>query len=184
MSEKYKVVDSSRPTFITITVVDWVDLFIRRRYFKLLDDSINHCIRKKGLVVHAYVYMSSHIHLIVTTKQDNLPEIIRDFKKFTTKELVNLIKEAGESRKEWLLNKFGFAADRIKRNSNYKIWKDGFHPVLLDTNKKISQRVNYIHMNPVDAMICKDPEGHINSSYSLYHDEGDYCGGIEVKPLY
>lgn len=184
MSEKYKTVDSSRPTFITLTVIDWVDLFTRDRYCKLLDESLNYCIHSKGLIVHSYVYMFSHIHLIVTTEQDNLPEIIRDFKKYTTKQLIHLINESGESRSEWLLNKFGFAADRIKRNKKYKIWKDGFYPILLDTNEKISQRVNYIHMNPVDAMICKNPEGYVNSSYSLYHDEGNYCGGLKIDTLF
>ncbi|WP_282097941.1 hypothetical protein [Sinomicrobium weinanense] len=28
MSERYKVIDSTHPTFITITVTDWVDLCI------------------------------------------------------------------------------------------------------------------------------------------------------------
>lgn len=184
MSEKYKTIDSSRPTFITLTVIDWVDLFTRDRYCKLLDESLNYCIINKGLKVHAYVYMSSHIHLVVTADQDNLPEIIRDFKKFTTKQIINLIRENGESRKEWLLNKFGYAADRIKRNNKYKIWKDGFHPVLLDTSTKITQRINYVHMNPVDALLCKDPEGYVNSSYSLYYDEGNYVGGVNIDPLY
>ena len=32
MSEKYKVIDSTVPTFITITVVDWVDLFNRENH--------------------------------------------------------------------------------------------------------------------------------------------------------
>ena len=66
MSGKYKVIDSTVPTFVTITVVDWVDLFVRPVYCNILDDSLNYCIKEKGLSVHAYVYMSSHIHLIVT----------------------------------------------------------------------------------------------------------------------
>jgi len=37
MSEKYKVIDSTEPTFIT--VVDWVDLFIRPVYCNILDES-------------------------------------------------------------------------------------------------------------------------------------------------
>jgi REP element-mobilizing transposase RayT len=66
MSEKYKVIDSTVPTFITITVVDWVDLFVRPNYCTILDESLNYCIKEKGLSLHAYVYMTSHIHLIVT----------------------------------------------------------------------------------------------------------------------
>ena len=36
MSEKHKVVDSTVPTFITIIIVDWEDLFVRPIYFELL----------------------------------------------------------------------------------------------------------------------------------------------------
>ncbi|UKN01173.1 hypothetical protein K6119_15695 [Paracrocinitomix mangrovi] len=41
MSERYKVIDSSVPTFVTITIVGWVDLFIRRPYTNILDDSLD-----------------------------------------------------------------------------------------------------------------------------------------------
>ena len=60
MSEKYKVIDSTVPTFITITVVDWLDLFTRPIYCTIIDDSLNYCIKEKGLSVHAYIYDESH----------------------------------------------------------------------------------------------------------------------------
>ncbi len=63
MSEKYKVVDSSRPTFITLTIIDWLDLLTRKRNCKAIDESLNYCIKEKGLIVHAYVYMSRHIQV-------------------------------------------------------------------------------------------------------------------------
>ena len=83
MSEKYKVIDSTVPTFITITVVDWVDLFVRPIYCNILDESLNYCIKEKGLSVHAYVYMTSHVHLIVTAFDGELQNVIRDFKEYT-----------------------------------------------------------------------------------------------------
>ena len=88
MSEKYKVIDSAVPTFITITIVDWVDLFVRPIYCNILDESLHYCISEKGLSLHAYVYMSSHIHLIVTAFDGELQNVIRDFKKFTSKKLI------------------------------------------------------------------------------------------------
>ncbi|MEC5165224.1 hypothetical protein RCH18_000951 [Flavobacterium sp. PL11] len=39
MSEKYKVIDSTVPTFITVTVVDWVDLFTRPVYCNIFNYS-------------------------------------------------------------------------------------------------------------------------------------------------
>ena len=184
MSHKYKVIDSAQPTFITITVVDWVDLFIRSEYTKILDASLNYCIQNKGLRVHAYVYMTSHLHLIVTSEEVALQDIIRDLKKFTSKRIIEAIKEYPESRREWLLKKFSFAAKRTKRGVNYKFWKDGYHPVLLNTFKKIEQRVNYIHYNPVAARFVYHERDWINSSYCVYEESNRETPGVSVEPLW
>ena len=123
MSEKYKVIDSTVPTFITITVVDWVDLFTRPVYCNILDESLNYCIKEKGLSVNAYVYMTSHIHLIVTAFDGGLQNIIRDFKKFTSKKLIEAIRQNPESRREWLLQKFNFEAQKTGRAKNLNYGK-------------------------------------------------------------
>ena len=72
MSERYKVVHSEVPTFITITITGWIDLFIRPVYTEIIDEALNYCIKNKGLEVHAYVYMTSHLHLIVSSHQNEL----------------------------------------------------------------------------------------------------------------
>jgi hypothetical protein len=59
-----------------MTVVDWVDLLVRPIYCNILDESLNYCIKEKGLSVHAYVYMTSHIHLIVTAFDGELQSVI------------------------------------------------------------------------------------------------------------
>lgn len=97
-----------------------------------------------------------------------LNDIIRDFKKFTSKELVKAIKEIPESRREWLLNKFEYAAGRLKRGVNYKLWQDGFHPVELNTNKMFDERLDYIHNNPVEEGITWSAEEYKYSSASNY----------------
>jgi len=184
MSHKYKALDKTQPTFITITVVDWVDVFIRQEYIKILDTSLNYCIQNKGLRVHAFVYMTSHIHLIVTSEGEALQDVMRDFKKFTSKKIIEAIKEYPESRRQWLLKKFSFAAKRIERGVNYKFWKDGYHPVLLDTFKKIEQRVNYIHYNPVAARFVYHERDWINSSYCVYEEGNCEIPRVRVEPLW
>ncbi len=184
MSEKYKVIDSHQPTFITLTVIDWVDVFIRPEYTKILDESFNYCIAEKGLQVHAYVYMTSHLHAIVSSNGEELQNIIRDFKKFTSKRIVEAIQEYPESRREWLLKKFSYAAQRTKRGVNFKFWKDGFHPVILDTYIKIEQRVNYIHYNPVSARFVYHERDWLNSSYAAYEDGNRERPSVMVKPLW
>lgn len=185
MSEKYKVINSQTPTFITLTLIGWVDLFIRRKYTDLLDDSLSYCIKNKGLKVHAYVYMTSHLHLIVTSDKDEIQNIVRDFKKHTNKKLIELINESGESRKEWLLNKFSYEAKRSGRASKFKVWKDGFHPVTLDDNEKLMQRLNYIHYNPIDAGFVEHERNWLNSSFRAYEEGYNLKNyNFEIKPLF
>lgn len=71
-------------------------------------------------------------------------DIIRDLKKFTSKELVKAIKEIPEIRREWLSNKFEYGAGPIKRGVKYKIWQDGFHPIELNTNKMLDEKLDFI----------------------------------------
>jgi REP element-mobilizing transposase RayT len=80
----------------------------------------------KGLRIFAFVLMPGHIHLIVKcSKGFQLEDTIRDLKKHTSKEIIKNTKEYPERPREWLLNKFSYAADRTKRGVNYKVWKDG-----------------------------------------------------------
>lgn len=183
MSERYKVVDDTIPTFITLTIIDWVDLFVKPQYTQILDDALNFCHVKKGLRIHAYVYMTSHIHLIATSVNEPLQNIIRDFKRHTSKHIIKTIQNQSESRREWLLNKMSYAGDRIKRNTNYKVWQDGFHPVLLDTPEKLEQRIAYIHQNPMEIDLVDDYSNWKNSSFLAYTDE-KYLNRVKLDVLF
>jgi len=81
-----------------------------------------------------------------------------------------MIKEGPESRKEWLLYRFSFAGKFDHRIKNYKVWKDTSHPILLDNNFLIDQKINYIHQNPVMALIVQNEADYIFSS------AGDFAG--------
>jgi hypothetical protein len=50
--------------------------------------------------------MSNHIHMTANTEGLVLSDVLRDFKKFTSKEIVKAVQEVAESRREWLLQLF------------------------------------------------------------------------------
>ena len=81
-----------------------------------------------------------------------------------------MIKEGPESRKEWLFYRFTFAGKFDHRIKNYKVWQDTSHPIVLESNYLIDQKINYIHHNPVRALIVANAEDYIFSS------AGDYAG--------
>ena len=171
MSDRYKVYDSWMPHFITSTVVGWADALSRPDYKDIIVDSLKHCQEHKGLILHAWVIMSNHIHLIVSADNDVvLSDIIRDFKRFTSKNLVAAISDnPQESRREWLLNMFKYAAG--SDNDKYQFWKQDYHPITLDKELIGKQKLDYLHENPVRAGIVWEPQHYKYSSASDYYEQ-------------
>lgn len=171
--DNYSIIDQNGLYFLTFTVIDWVDVFTRKEYRLIVTESMNYCIKEKELIVLSWVIMSNHIHVIWMAKEGyRLSDIIRDFKKFTAKRILEAIQTDSESRKIWLLKKFEYAGLRLKRNSKYKFWKDDNHAILLEPGdvQMIDQKLDYIHNNPVKALLVENPEDYLFSS------DKDYCG--------
>ena len=102
--DRYNIRDQNAKHFLTFTIIDWVDVFTRKEYKLEIVDSMNYCILNKGLIVYGWVIMSNHMHCILQAKEGyKLSDIIRDFKKFTAKRIINMIEQGRESRKVWLL---------------------------------------------------------------------------------
>ena len=105
MSTAYKIRDPEGIYFVTFTVVGWIDIFSRKIYCDLILDNLKYCQQNKGLIIHAWVLMTNHIHLIVSAGTEPLlAEIIRDFKKYTSREIIKLIETEKESRKNLFFN--------------------------------------------------------------------------------
>lgn len=108
-------------------------------------------------------------------------DIIRDFKKFTSKKIIRAIIEEPESRREWLLDSFKKACTHLKRYQEYKIWQDGYHAEHIYSNSFIKQKVYYIHNNPVEELVVSSPEHYYFSSAKNYAEmEND----LDVVLLY
>ncbi|MGE0772238.1 MAG: transposase [Cyclobacteriaceae bacterium] len=181
MSEKYKFNDPFGMYFVTMTVVDWIDLFTRYELKDVIVDSLKYCQKEKGLIIHAWCIMPSHLHLIISSEGQPLPELMRDFKKFTSKKLITEIKNINESRRNWLLERFEKAGEKLKRIKHYKVWQDGNHPELLFSNKFIDQKVGYLHNNPVEAGIVDEAEAYLHSSARDYF--GTKKGLLEIEMI-
>ena len=100
MAEAYRIKDQQALYYCTITTIDWIDIFTKKIYKDILIDSMNYCILSKGLEVYAFVIMSNHVHVIISTNKEPISAIIRDLKKFTAKQIIEKIQTEPESRKE------------------------------------------------------------------------------------
>jgi REP element-mobilizing transposase RayT len=126
--------------------------------------------------------MSNHLHLVCRTNPPfQLSHFIRDFKKHTSKQITATIGQIGESRREWLLHRFSYAAHSTGRAKEYKVWTDSNHAIYLDDHLPLFQKIDYIHNNPVKQEIVEHPHHYLYSSAPVYAGEGK--GLVKVTVL-
>ena len=168
MPTGYQVKEQDKLYFITLQVVYWIDIFSRKRYRDIVIDSLKYCQTEKNVVIFAYVIMSNHVHLIVRSKNETLSKTHGELKQYTSKQILKSIANEPESRREWLLFMFERAARKHKRNTKYQFWTHENHAVLLYSDKFITERLHYIHHNPVRNGIVEKPEDYMYSSARNY----------------
>lgn len=187
----YKIRNQNEKHFISFAVTEWVDVFNRQVYRDIVLDSIRYCQENKGMLLNAWCIMTNHLHLILSSKTGSLSDIISDFKKYTSRQLIHSIcNNPSESRREWMLNIFTEAGSRNSRNKSFQFWRQSLsrtccgnnHPVVFYSPAFTLQKLNYLHHNPVDAGWVAQPEHYLYSSANVYVT-GTKCGLLKIEFL-
>jgi len=173
MSNNYAIKEQSEVYYVTFTVVDWLDVFIKKRYFDIIVESLKYCRENKGLNVHAYVIMTNHFHAILSSKQNTLAVTVRDFKSFTAKAMIRALQNDNSTREAWILKRLMANAGKNQRDYKHQFWMSRNHAKIYLYPKFTLQKLNYIHDNPVRAGYVLKQEHWIYSSASNYlNNEG------------
>jgi putative transposase len=165
---------SDQMYFVTLTIVEWIDLFTRQLYFDVIVENLIYCQQNKGLEIFEYVIMTNHLHLICLSRSGPLSNTLRDFKTYTSKQIILTIKEnEKESRKRWILDMFNIAGKQNPLNKNYQIWQNYNWPTVIDSDYLYDQKALYIHNNPVKV-------GFVDYAEHYYYSSANDSGPIEL----
>ena len=157
--------------FISFAVINWIDVFIREPYFKIITDSLNYCIDNKGMRVYGYCIMPSHIHMIFRDLNKAPSKLLKEFKTFTSKQMrLTIENNIQESRREWILEMMRHAGSINSNVKQYQFWQQNNQPIELWSNHVINQKLDYIHNNPVVAGFVVEPH------HWKYSSAMDYAG--------
>jgi REP element-mobilizing transposase RayT len=169
------------PHFVTWSLVDWLPVFSTNRYCRIMADSLAFCRAEKGLLVHAYVVMLTHMHAILSAGNGaDLSAIIRDLRKFTAKQIVQCLQQDGNSLFDWV---FRDAARKDGRpQGSYKVWQSQTHPETLLSKDFLLQKLEYLHNNPVRKGLVELPE-HWTYSSAPFYVLGRQDGPLEIDAL-
>ncbi|AUC79378.1 transposase [Nonlabens sp. MB-3u-79] len=182
MSRKYKFKNEEGAYFISFAIVNWIDVLTRDIYFSCIVESLDFCRKNKGMEIYGYCIMPSHIHLIFRSSNNDPSGLIRDFKGFTSKKMINLIRDnTQESRKEWLLWMLERAGKKNSNLTKYQFWQQNNHPIEIWTLKVFEQKLNYVHQNPVQTGFVTDPIDYKYSSARNYGNDDQTVLEIDLN---
>ena len=175
LPKHFRVHEGCYPHFITNVVPHWIPIFSGEDYFRILVDTLTFCAANKGLLIHGYVLMPNHYHLLCSQEDAKLSEVIRDMKGYTSRLIAPKLREDG--RLDWLRA----LTRRLADGERISVWQEEFHPEQVYSQPFFEQKLNYIHDNPVRAGFVEKVEDWKYSSAGFYYS--DKPSPIPMTPI-
>lgn len=150
------------PQFFTATIQDWKYLLAENEYKNIIMECLQFLVTENRVKIIGFVIMSNHVHFIWQAKGNNkIKEVQTSFIKFTSRKFMQQL-QAENKIQEYEL-KMG---DR-----KYHFWQRDSLSIELFTPAVLLQKLNYIHLNPVRAGLCKFAVDYYFSS-AIYYEKG------------
>jgi len=119
-------------------------IFLLERDFGRFLDSLERIYERYGVLIHSYVLMTNHYHLLLETPRGKLSAALHDLNTAYT-------------------NYFNRRHDRVGH-----LFQGRYRGILVEKDSYLLELSRYIHLNPVRAKMVRRPEAYRWSSYSSY----------------
>lgn len=172
--------NSGNTFFITTTVVNFQNIFsYGDAYNNILLNSLKHLINEHKALLIAFVFMPSHIHLIINMPEgESISDLMRDFKKYTSTKIRQQLENDGSIKAVEMLRKNAAGKKQV-----FKLWKDRFDDLVITSVKTLRLKIEYIHDNPVRAGLVESAvdwkyssaKNYLLGDHSLIYVVTDFC---------
>lgn len=154
------------PQYFTATIHECKPLFSKKEHTDIIVHCLQFLVTQKKIRLYGFVIMNNHVHIIWQPLFGFTPSAIQaSFTKHTAKQFkAALQKNDKGTLATYKVNKY----DRT-----YQFWKRGPLSIELRTPAVFSQKLEYIHNNPVVAGLCSKAEDYYYSSARFYQDGTD-----------
>jgi REP-associated tyrosine transposase len=168
MKSRYKIFDNDdRPYFLTFNVLKNIPVFTNSSYMDIIIENFLFYQQNQNMKIYSYVIMDNHIHLIAS-HINNLTDIVRNYKSYTAKKILKVLKS---DKRGWILSLLQQFKASYKTESKYQFWEEGKHPKQIQNIEIFNQKTEYIHFNPVRRGLVENEIDWLYSSARNYHDE-------------
>lgn len=152
--------------FVTTGTVKRLHLFRRDVSKRIIIDSLHHLRTTRQMKLFVFVIMPNHIHIIVQCREEYpLSDVMRDFKKFTARQIYHQFNTEGNNKVLEALRQEG---EKVKQE--YKVWEDSFDARDIFSIEFLQQKMDYIHHNPCRPQwkLVGTPEEYLWSTAGFY----------------
>jgi len=125
-------------------------IFFSKRDYEKYKEYIAEAKEKYHFILHCYVLMTNHYHLLIETPEKNLSKIMHH------------------------INSSYTTYTNVKTKRSGHLFQGRFKSIVVDKDSYLLELSRYLHLNPVRAKIVEKPEDYPYSSYTAYistHDE-------------
>jgi REP element-mobilizing transposase RayT len=154
------------PHFVTCTILHWLPIFTRQESVNIILNSLKFLQKQDSLRLHAYVILENHLHIVL--RSDDLRKSIELFKKFTAREILNILRRENATT---ILDQLAFYKKAHRKEKSFQIWEEGYQPKLIQSETMLKMKIDYIHYNPVKR-------GYVDKAIHWHYSSArDYKGG-------
>jgi putative transposase len=121
--------------------------FSRQEHYELFLALLADVVERFGIEIHCYCLLKNHYHLLIKTPYANLARAMRHVDGVYTQRYNRLEQRDGP------------------------LFRGRYKAIVIDSDNYLVTVSRYIHRNPVEAAICKDPKQYKWSSYAAYLGE-------------
>ena len=160
--------------FITFTNYKWLPLIEITNGYQLIYNWFDHLV-KNGHEIAGYVIMPNHIHALIgfNKPKQSLNSIIGNGKRFIAYGIVQLLKDSGRDDVLVELTKAVQPGDG-RRGKKHEVFEPSFDIKECRTLAFISQKLGYIHNNPLSGKwsLAADTISYPHSS-AMFYETGE-----------
>jgi putative transposase len=157
--------------FFTATCLNWQPLLLRDEHKDIVMNSLKFLVSDNRIWLYGFVIMPNHIHLIWCKQNDRAQKSVTQmFLKYTAQQIKFNMQDQHEEELQ------GYRSSQSDRQ--YHFWERRSYPATMYNRRVASQKIDYMHYNPVKARLCESPEDYHYSSAKYYELNRDDWGFI------
>jgi REP element-mobilizing transposase RayT len=119
-------------------------IFFSKRDYEKFKEYLAEAQEKHGFILHSYVLMTNHYHLLLETPEKNLSRIMHH------------------------INSSYTTYTNIKRKRSGHLFQGRYKAIIVDKDNYLLELSRYLHLNPVRANMTQRPEEYAYSSYRSF----------------